>query len=93
MEILHREEGKSGMFYVPDGERIVARLTYKWSGDDKIVIDHTEVSGELKGKGVGKQLVAAAVKMARERQIRVIPVCPFVKRLFDIIPDYRDVLK
>ena len=67
-------------------------MTYVWSGEDKIIIDHTEVSEKLGGKGIGKQLVHKAVEMAREQHIKIIPPCPFAKRIFDKTEDYKDVL-
>ncbi len=40
---------------------------------------HTEVPHSLRGRGLGKQLVRAALEYAREHQLTVIPSCPFVK--------------
>ena len=67
-------------------------MTYVWSGEDKIIIDHTGVSEKLGGKGIGKQLVHKAVEMARENQIKILPLCPFAKKVFDKTEDYKDVL-
>lgn len=66
-------------------------MTYVWSGEDKIIIDHTEVSEKLGGKGIGKQLVHKAVEMAREKHIKIL-LCPFAKKVFDKTEDYKDVL-
>jgi uncharacterized protein len=92
MEILHTGNGKKGKFYMEqDGEQ-VAELVYTWAGTERFIIEHTEVSEVLEGKGAGKQLVAKAVAFAREKQVRILPLCPFAKGIFDRIADYRDVL-
>ncbi len=59
---------------------------------DRIIISHTEVDGSLKGKGVGKQLVSAAVAYARKNNIKIVPLCPFARSVFQKTPDYNDVL-
>jgi predicted GNAT family acetyltransferase len=92
MQIKHREIGSKGLFYIEvEGEKL-AEMTYSKAGDSLIIIDHTEVSEKLKGQGAGKQLVYAAVDYAREHKIKILPLCPFAKAVFDKTPDYSDVL-
>ena len=92
MQIKHREIGSKGLFYIEiEGEKL-AEMTYSKAGDSLIIIDHTEVSEKLKGQGAGKQLVQAAVSYAREHHIKILPLCPFAKAVFDKTPDYSDVL-
>ena len=79
-------------FFIEENNEIIAEMTYVWSGEDKIIIDHTEVSEKLGGKGIGKQLVHKAVEMAREKHIKILPLCPFTKKVFDKTEDYKDVL-
>lgn len=68
-------------------------MTYSKAGNDTIIIDHTEVSEALKGKGAGKQLVTAAVEYARQNGIKIIPLCPFARSVFEKVREYHDVLK
>lgn len=92
MTVIQEDNGKKGVFYVDvDGKR-VALMTYTWAGSDKIIIDHTEVGDSLRGKGIGYKLVEAAVGFFREKNLKVIPLCPFAKSVFDKTPDYKDVL-
>jgi predicted GNAT family acetyltransferase len=37
-------------------------------------------------------MVSAAVDYAREKHIKIIPLCPFAKSVFDRTPEFRDVL-
>lgn len=92
MEIQHREIGSKGLFYIEIDTEKLAEMSYSKAGDKLIIIDHTEVSEKLKGKSAGKQLVNAAVDYARQHQIKILPLCPFAKSVFDKTPEYQDVL-
>jgi uncharacterized protein len=56
------------------------------------IIDHTEVDDSLRGTGASGRLVAAAVEWARKEKVRILPLCPFAKHVFDKTPEYADVL-
>ena len=43
----------------------------------KIMFTHTEVPEAHEGKGLGTALIRAALAAARERGLKVIPICPF----------------
>lgn len=92
MEIQQRDDGKKGAFHIEHENDVVAEMTYIWAGADKIIIDHTDVKEVLKGKGAGRQMVARAVSFARERGIKIIPLCPFAKSVFDKVKEFSDVL-
>ncbi|MCU0442946.1 MAG: N-acetyltransferase [Bacteroidia bacterium] len=92
MEIKHQSTATKGSFYIEGTTEPLAEMSYVWAGPQTLIIDHTEVSPTLKGQGVGAKLTAALVEYAREKQIKVIPLCPFAKSVFDKTPEYRDVL-
>jgi predicted GNAT family acetyltransferase len=46
----------------------------------------------LGGKGVGLQLLNTAVEYARTHNVKIVPLCPFAKSMFDKKPELRDVL-
>lgn len=92
MEIKHTSEGNKGRFYIEMDNKIMAEMTYVWAGETRIIIDHTEVDVSLKGQGVGKKLVAEAVQFAREKGIKIMPLCPFAQAVFDKEKDFSDVL-
>jgi len=68
-------------------------MTYTWAGEDKLIIDHTHVEDELRGQSVGRKLLDQLVKMARDKNIQIIPLCPFAKSVFDKDSTIHDVLK
>ncbi len=92
MEILQRDDSKKGAFYIEQDGQILAEMTYVWVGSDKIIIDHTAVNEILKGKGIGKQMVVKAVNFAREKGIKIIPLCPFAKSVLNKEDEFGDVL-
>ncbi|WP_411197825.1 GNAT family N-acetyltransferase [Sphingobacterium thalpophilum] len=55
-------------------------------------MDHTEVSENYTGKGLGRQMLSAAVDFAREKGLKILPLCPFAKSVFDKEADLEDVL-
>ena len=83
---------KNGYFYIDVDGKQEAKMTFVFAGEDKIIIDHTEVNTENEGKGFGKQMVTKAVEYSRENGIKIIPLCPFAKSVFDKVPEFRDVL-
>jgi predicted GNAT family acetyltransferase len=73
-----------------DGEKL-AQMTYTVAGT-RVIIDHTDMDERLRGTGAGKKLVAAAVEWARAESVRLMPLCPFARSVFDKTPEYSDVL-
>lgn len=55
-----------------------AFLQYQRSGDTMRLI-HTEVPEAMRKRGVGSQLARAALDYAHFNQLRIVPICPFVK--------------
>ncbi|RXR29661.1 N-acetyltransferase [Flavobacterium piscinae] len=90
--IQHHQNEKNGYFSVEVDGKTEAKMTFVFAGSDKIIIDHTEVNPGNNGKGFGKKMVTAAVEMAREKNLKIIPLCPFAKSVFDKTEDFRDVL-
>ncbi len=91
-ELQLKINDKNGVFFIEIDGKQVAMMTFVFAGDDKIIIDHTEVNPGNNGKGYGKKLVANAVTFAREKGIKIIPLCPFAKSVFDKTPEFSDVL-
>ncbi len=92
MEVQQNNHDAKGWFFIEHDGKEIAAMHYVWAADKKMIIDHTEVSEEYEGRGLGKQLVSAAVNYARKNDIKIIPLCPFAKGVFDRVAEYRDVL-
>jgi uncharacterized protein len=67
--VLHRFELQQ------NGE--TAFLLYSKTGGS-IRLIHTEVPEALRGQGVGSKLVGGVLRQAQQRELSIIPSCPFV---------------
>jgi len=79
LKIEQEDNGNKGRFYIQSEGKQLGEMTYVYAGPEKIIIDHTEVGEQLKGQGAGKKLVDAAADWAREKGIKILPLCPFAK--------------
>jgi predicted GNAT family acetyltransferase len=53
-----------------------------------IAFVHTEIDPRFEGRGLGGQLVSAALDAARAGGLAVLPYCPFVKAYIKRHPEY-----
>jgi len=51
---------------------------YLLEGPNRIVFTHTIVPDELGGRGIAGAIVKFALDYAREKQLTVVPQCPYV---------------
>lgn len=79
MNIKQSDDTKHGTFEIFDADVKAGEMAYTWAGDSMLIIDHTDVEDQFRGQGIGRQLLDALVAFAREREIKVIPLCPFSK--------------
>lgn len=91
-EVLLEINDRKGFFYIEVDGKQEAKMTFVFAGPHKIIIDHTEVNEGNNGKGFGKKMVTKAVEYAREKNIKIIPLCPFAKKVFEKTPEFSDVL-
>lgn len=89
-EAVEHEEGSSRFAVRRDGH--LAVLEYQLFSD-KVVFTHTEVPRELEGHGVGASLARTGLEWARARELRVVPVCPFVAAYIGRHPEYVDLVR
>lgn len=91
-EIRQTNNEKKGVFEIYFGGKKAGEMTYTWAGEDKFIIDHTEVDEAYNGKGLAKQLVYAGVNYARKNGKKVIPLCPYAKATIAKNAELQDVL-
>jgi predicted GNAT family acetyltransferase len=58
----------------------------------KIMFTHTEVPPHHEGKGLGTALIRAGLAAARERGLKVIPICPFFAAYMQRHAEVQDLL-
>lgn len=93
MTVEHKKTAGGGMFYVEYEGETAAEMIYNISSNNQMIIEHTEVDEVLRGKNIGIELVHAGVEFARHHGLKIIPLCPFAKKVLDRRPEWQDVLE
>jgi hypothetical protein len=92
IKVEHREhDGQGAFFVVRDGEQL-AEMMYRREAADRVNIVHTLVDEKLRGLGIARKLLDAAVAWARATHTKVIATCPYALAQFEKDPSIRDVL-
>jgi len=92
MDIQNEETGSHGRYSATiDGH--TGEMTYSRTSPTLIIIDHTGVPDELRGKGVGQALAQNAVDEARRGGWKIIPLCPFMRAQSQRHPEWQNVIQ
>jgi predicted GNAT family acetyltransferase len=89
MSNVQDNEAKHQFELIVDGQIALAAYQLK---PGIITFTHTEVPKELGGRGIGSQLAKGALDQVRERGLKVVPLCPFIKAYIEKNPAYQDLL-
>ena len=83
MQFRHQDDGQQGEFFAVNesGQRI-AEISSVWSGEHKIIANHTSVADSLRGQGVARQLLDVLVAFAREKNLKIVGTCSYVDVMF-----------
>ncbi|NND07160.1 MAG: N-acetyltransferase [Saprospiraceae bacterium] len=93
MQVLFEDAPTKGKAYIGEPDNPRAEMTFSKAGEHLLIIDHTEVQSSLKGKGAGRILLDTVVSRARLQDVKILPLCPYAKSVFDNDPSLADVLK
>jgi predicted GNAT family acetyltransferase len=56
--------------------------------DGRIILTHTFVPPELRGRGLAEKLVRAALRFAQAERLTVVPACSYVAAYLDRHPEF-----
>ena len=59
----------------------LGKMTLTLTGE-RLAVFHTEILPEFEGKGFAKLLLTEMVRYAREKNLKIIPLCPYVNTQF-----------
>ena len=83
MQFQHLDLDQQGeLFAVNELGQRIAEISYVWSGEHKIIANHTWVDDSLRGQGVARQLLDVLVAFAREKNLKIIGTCSYVDVMF-----------
>lgn len=92
MKIQNSIHGSEGRFFIEENGEQLAEMTYTMRKKNTLVINHTEVSEQLRGKNIGFELVTAGVDFARSEGLKILPYCSFAGKVLKNEPLFADVL-
>lgn len=87
-----QDESGKGRYVVRGPADVTAEMSYRQTGADQLIIDHTEVPDAFRGTGTGMRLLRALMADARDEGRKIIPICPFTAAQFDKHPEWADML-
>ena len=90
IELKLNDAGRGAFFIDKNGERI-AEMEIAIANSN-LTVYHTEVAEALKGKGIATNLLSTMATYAREHNLKVVPLCPYVLAQFKRHPEqYTDI--
>ena len=89
-ELVLNQLNRGAFLLEEDGEKLAEMVVTV--DDENLIVYHTEVNPKAEGKGLAKILLNAMVNYARKKQLKVIPLCPYVHAQFKRHPEeFEDV--
>lgn len=90
IQLKLNDRGRGAFVIETDGNRWAEMEIAIKNGN--LTVYHTEVAGVLQGRGIASKLLSAMVAHARENNLKVIPLCPYVLAQFKRHPkQYQDI--
>ncbi|MHC6219788.1 GNAT family N-acetyltransferase [Arthrobacter sp. MMS24-S77] len=78
-------------FEVLVGGRVIGKAVYKTyddGGSPQRIFYHTVINEEYGGQGLAGRLAEVALKETVGEGLRIVPVCPFIKKFLTKHPEY-----
>ena len=84
-QLIDNKEKKRYEFQLPEHTPHIEYIRTK----DKIYLTHTEVPVALEGQGIGSEMVKQALEDVKEKDLTLVPLCPFVAAYIKEHPEYK----
>lgn len=88
-ELINNVDEKQYEFHVGKN---VPKIEYIITNNGEIYLTHTEVPISLEGQGIGSQLAEAVLKDIEQKNLRLIPLCPFVAGYIKKHPEWKRIV-
>ena len=87
-QLIDNEEKKQYEFHIDD---LIPRIEYI-KAQGTIYLTHTEVPPRLKGQGIGAELVRQVLEDIKEKDLTLVPLCPFVATYISKNPEWKQLV-
>ena len=74
------------------GGELAGVLEYRGRGHDR-ALTHTEIFEGHEGQGLAKHLVKTVLDDLRNQNLRIVPICPYVKQFVEEHPEYLELIE
>jgi predicted GNAT family acetyltransferase len=90
-EVVVRDNPDRGRYEAHAGSALAGFAEYHVQ-PGVVTVLHTEVDPAFEGQGVGSELVRRMVEDIRDRDSKVLPICPFARAFLQRHPEYANVV-
>jgi len=91
IRVVFEESNQQAAAY--DGDKMIGECQYTIAGTTKWIIAHTGVRPDYNGRGIAKRLVECVIAAARERGVKIHPLCSYANNMMCGKDEYKDVLE
>ncbi len=92
MELTVEDARERSRFEVRVDGNLAGFSAYHLIDDGVLALPHVEVDPAYEGRGVGSALVRESLDTIRARELRIVPICPFVQAFLERHPEYADLV-
>ncbi len=87
-KLIDNQDKKQYEFHIEDH---IVKIEYI-KAKNQIYLTHTEVSTALEGKGIGSAIVKQVLEDIKEKDLTLVPLCPFVAAYIKRHPEWRSLV-
>ncbi|GHU61888.1 hypothetical protein FACS189418_2330 [Clostridia bacterium] len=84
---------ESNRVFLSENEQVIAQVDFSFVDENTVNIHRTFVSEQLRGQGVASAIVEATVNYLKEKNLKIICDCPYVKKWFTKHDEYHQWIK
>ncbi|RJG50706.1 GNAT family N-acetyltransferase [Motilimonas pumila] len=92
MNISHKITSEGGAFYTLPEDENSAVMRYLSLDNQVISVNSTKVPEQFRGQGVAMKLMQAMIEYAEQQQLKVVPACSYVEKMFERYPQWQHLL-
>ena len=89
VSVVFEEENNRSAAYI--GGKQIGECEFSPSST-RWIISHTGVRPEFEGKGIAKKLLLKVIEAAREKNVKIIPLCSYARKVMNGKEEYANVL-
>lgn len=90
--VEHEDGAGHGRYFIRLSGDLEAEMTYRKIGTDVIAIDHTYTPPEFRGNNIAFLMLSAGIADARQKGMRIKPLCSYAVVQFQRHKEWVDLL-